>query len=66
MKLYVICSGSTILRYGHASQRQLDGMAGALKAGESLHEVQEDFAGMLSDETHEWDDQAQAVVPISE
>lgn len=65
MKLYVICAGATILRYGNASDRQLEGMRTSLRPGEALHEVQADFEGELSDLTHEWDDATQTVVPIA-
>ena len=66
MKLYVICDGASILRYGNASDRQLEGMRARLRPGEALHEVQPDFEGELSDLTHQWDAETQAVVPIPE
>lgn len=63
MRQYVICDGATILRYGAASDRQLAAMQATLRTGEALHEVQEGFLGTLSDETHEWDEATQSVVP---
>lgn len=63
MKQYVVCDGATILRYGSASDRQLGAMRSTLRPGEALHEVQSGFVGMLSDETHQWDQATQSVVP---
>jgi hypothetical protein len=63
MKLYVVCDGADILKYGFASEKQIEGMKTVLKPGEALHEVQDDFLGTLSDETHQWDEATQSVVP---
>jgi hypothetical protein len=40
----------------------MDAMRSTLRAGEALHEVQADFVGSLSDETHRWDAETETVV----
>ena len=63
MKRFVVCDGSEIIRYGAGPQRSLDAMAGTLPTEQTLHVLPDDFAGEVSDETHQWDEATQSVVP---